>query len=127
MKVTNITLMENEAILLGNLGAFSLAKGKPTQLRVYASKDVMIKKLRSDRINAFLAQNRLTKELKPVSSRFITFRDYDLFEYAMDKDNKRHDVSILGLGWVSLVSKGQVIRVLAPKKCAIKESISKVK
>ena len=46
---------------------------------------------------------------------------------AMENDKKWHDIAIEGLGWLSFVSQGQIIRVLFPKGVSIKESLAKIR
>ena len=64
---------------------------------------------------------------RPVSERLVSFLDYDMFEYAMENDKKWHDIAIEGLGWLSFIAQGQMIRVRLPKGVALKESIAKIK
>ena len=45
----------------------------------------------------------------------------------MENDGEIHDISIEGLGWISFVAKGQVIRVMFPKGSALKESLGKLR
>ena len=70
-----------------------------------------------------------TNHFDPETQKLIgeNFRDYDFFEYTMENDGKVHDISVEGLGWISFVAKGQVIRVMFPKGSALKESLGKLR
>ncbi len=120
-------LSEDESIVVGSLAAFSLVKGKPTQFRLYCAEGVEYKKIATKNLEKTLSENYVKKTIRPVSERFSTFKDYDLFEYAMENDGKVHDIAVSGLCWVSFVARGQTIRVLLPKGVAVKECLGKIK
>ena len=86
-----------------------------------------IKKLSAEKVWEFIEENHRKRSLRPVSERITSFRDYDFFEYTMEDDNEVHDIAIEGLGWISFVAKGQVIRVMFPKGSALKESLGKLR
>ena len=75
----------------------------------------------------FFESNIEKRALRPVSERYTSFSDFDLFEYVMENDGKRHDISITGLCWISFIAKGQTIQVGLPRGTALKESLGKIK
>lgn len=121
------SFIEGETIMLGSLAAFSLIKGKPTNVKIYAGEMVELKKVLTKNLETALADNTNRKIVRPVSDRFTAFTDYDLFEYAMENDGQVHDIAVSGLGWISFVAKGQIIRVLLPKGVAVKECLGKIR
>ena len=121
------TLMKGDALVAGSLAYFELFSGKPTAIKFYCAEGVEIKKISSEKVNDFLEENNRKRYLRPVSERIDNFRDYDFFEYTMENDGKVHDISVEGLGWISFVAKGQVIRVMFPKGSALKESLGKLR
>lgn len=121
------TLLKGDALALGSLAYFELCSGKATAIKLYCAEGVEIKKLPAEKVEDFLAENNRKRLLRPVSERINNFRDYDLFEYAMENDGEIHDISIQGLGWISFPAKGQVIRVMFPKGAALKESLAKLR
>lgn len=121
------SMLEGETIMLGSLAAFSLVKGKPTTFKVYTSEMVELKKVFTKNLETALAENSAKKLVRPVSDRFTAFTDYDLFEYVMENDGQVHDIAVSGLGWISFVAKGQIIRVLLPKGVAVKECLGKIR
>lgn len=121
------TLLKGDALALGSLAYFELCSGKATAIKLYCAEGVEIKKLPAEKVEDFLAENNRKRLLRPVSERINNFRDYDLFEYAMENDGEIHDISIRGLGWISFPAKGQVIRVMFPKGAALKESLAKLR
>ena len=118
---------DGTAICVGNLACLYVIKGHHTSIRVFTAEKVEIKTVANEKVEDFMANNLKKKTLKPVSERYRTFRDYDMFEYDLEDDDLRHDISIEGLCWFSMRGKGQTIRVLLPKGSAVKESLSKIR
>ena len=118
---------DGSAIVVGNLACMYVIKGHHTSIRVFTGEKVEIKVVDNDKVDDFLNMNLKKKVLKPVSERYTSFRDYDMFEYDLENDDLRHDISIEGLCWFSMRGKGQTIRVLLPKGVAVKESLSKIR
>lgn len=127
IKVTKRILKTGDALMIGSLAYFSIEKSKPTTFRFYSAEGVEVKKTSAKRVNELIIKNMKSKLVKPVSKRINSYIDYDLFEYKMDNDEKKHDISISGLGWLNFTARGQIIRILVPKGCAIKETFGKVK
>lgn len=127
IKTTARILSPGETLLVGSLASFELISGKPTTLKLYAAEMVESKKVLAKKARETMTENYDKKFLRPVSSRFTAFTDYDLFDYTMEKDGKVHDIGIAGLCWVSFVAKGQVIRVMFPKGAALKEYLGKLR
>ncbi len=121
------TLAKGDALAAGSLGYFELFSGKPTAIKFYCAEGVEIKKLAADKVSEFIEENNRKRSLRPVSERITSFRDYDFFEYTMENDGQVHDISVEGLGWISFVAKGQIIRVMFPKGAALKESLAKLR
>lgn len=120
------SLAIGESLMIGSLAAFSLVKGKPTSVKLYCSEAVECRKVLTKNLETALADNSVRKSVRPVSDRYTTFTDYDLFEYVMENDGKIHDIAVSGLGWISFVAKGQIVRVLLPKGVAVKECLGKI-
>ncbi|MDD2208907.1 MAG: hypothetical protein PHI75_02220 [Bacilli bacterium] len=127
IKTTTRILSPGETLLIGSLASFELISGKPTTFKLYTAEMVESKKVLSKKARETMMENYDKKFLRPVSSRFNTFTDYDLFDYTMEKDGKVHDIGIAGLCWASFVAKGQVIRVMFPKGAALKEYLGKLR
>ena len=116
-----------ESIVLGGLAAYSVVKGRPSKYSIFVSEKVDVKKIKYENLDAFLLKNNDTKANKPTSKRFMSFHDYEVFEYAMERDGLLHDIAVEGLGWISFKGEGQTIRITIPKGVAIKETLAKVK
>ena len=127
VKCTTRTLSAGEALVVGSLAAFEVIKGKTTNYRFYAAEGVETKKVQNKKLDDFINENNIRRSVRPVSERLVSFLDYDMFEYAMENDKKWHDIAIEGLGWLSFIANGQMIRIRLPKGVALKESLAKIR
>ena len=127
IKVSVHNMAPGDALMVGSLAAFEVVKGKATSYRFYAAEGVETRKVSSKRLDDAIKENNIRRSVRPVSERLVNFHDYDMFEYAMENDKKWHDIAIEGLGWLSFVALGQIIRIRLPKEVAIKESLAKIR
>ncbi len=127
VKIVNRLLNAGEALVVGSLAAFEIIKGKAANYRFYCAEAVETKKVQNKKLDDFINENNIRRSVRPVSERLISFLDYDMFEFDMENDKKWHDISIEGLGWLSFIAQGQMIRVRLPKGIALKESLAKIR
>ena len=127
IKIDNKKLKGGETLLIGSIAYFDIIKGNETVYKWYSAEGVQTKKVNDKKLNEVFKRNLDKKELLPNSDRLTSYKEFDLFEYDMEDDKKMHDIGISGIGWISFVAEGQVIRVLCPKGTAIKECLSKIK
>ena len=126
IKMTQRTMSAGDALMVGSLAAFEVIKGKTTNYRFYAAEGVETRKVQSKKLDDYINENNIRRFARPVSERLVSFLDYDMFEYAMENDKKWHDIAIEGLGWLSFIAQGQMIRIRLPKGVALKESLAKI-
>lgn len=126
LKVSTITLKPGESILIGGLSIFSLIEGLPTTFKLFTAENVENKKVLTSKADSIFKENYHKRLIRPVSDLLCDFKDFDVFQYEMDNDDKWHDIAVEGLGWFSFVAKGQTIRISIPKKAALKESLSRI-
>ena len=127
VKVVQRSMIPGDALMIGSIASYEIIKGKPNNYRFYSAEGVETKKVSSKRLDETINENNVRRFLRPVSERLVSFLDYDLFEYAMENDKKWHDIAIEGLGWLSFIAQGQIIRVRLPKGVAVKESQAKIR
>ena len=127
IKVTQKNMAPGDALMVGSLAAFEVLKGKATNYKFYAAEAVETRKVSIKKLDDEIKENNVRRSIRPVSERLVSFLDYDMFEYAMENDKKWHDIAIEGLGWLSFVAQGQIIRIRLPKGVAIKESLAKIR
>ena len=127
LKVAQKNMGPGDALMVGSLAAFEVLKGKQTNYKFYAAEGVETRKVSIKKLDDEINENNVRRSIRPVSERLVSFLDYDMFEYAMENDKKWHDIAIEGLGWLSFVAQGQIIRIRLPKGVAIKESLAKIR
>ena len=127
VKVVQRSMAPGEALMIGSIASFEVIKGKTTNYRFYSAEGIETKKVSIKKLDETINENNVRRFLRPVSERLVSFLDYDLFEYGMENDKKWHDIAIEGLGWLSFVAQGQIIRVRLPKGVAVKESQAKIR
>lgn len=127
VKMTRFIIGDGTTIMVGGLAMLSVLQGHHTSYRVFAAEGVEFRTIPNDKVDSALSKVIKNHSLKPVSKRFVTFEDFDLFEYDLENDDLRHDISIEGLCWFSMRGKGQTVRVMIPKGSALKECLSKVR
>ena len=127
LKMTQKLMGPGDALMVGSLAAFEVLKGKPANYRFYAAEAVETRKVSLKKLDDEINENNVRRSVRPVSERLVSFLDYDMFEFAMENDKKWHDIAIEGLGWLSFVAQGQIVRIRFPKGVAIKESLAKIR
>ena len=127
LKMTIRSLSAGDALMVGSLASFEIIKGKPATYRFFSAEGVETRKVSLKKLDDAINENNIRRSVRPVSERLVSFLDYDMFEFAMENDKKWHDIAIEGLGWLSFVSVGQMIRVRMPKGVSIKESLAKIR
>ena len=127
LKMTQKLMGPGDALMVGSLAAFEVLKGKPANYRFYAAEAVETRKVSLKKLDDEINENNVRRSVRPVSERLVSFLDYDMFEFAMENDKKWHDIAIEGLGWLSFMAQGQIVRVRFPKGVAIKESLAKIR
>ena len=127
IKISTRGMTPGDALMVGSLAAFEVIKGKTTNYRIFTAEGVETRKVSVKKLDDYIKENNMRRSVRPVSERLVSFHDYDMFEYAMENDKKWHDIAIEGLGWLSFIAQGQIIRVRLPKGVAIKESLAKIR
>ena len=127
LKVTQKSMSPGDALMIGSVAAFEILKGKSNTYKLYTAEAVETRKVSIKKLDDEINDNNVRRSIRPVSDRLVSFLDYDMFEYAMENDKKWHDIAIEGVGWLSFVAQGQIIRVRLPKGVALKESLAKVR
>ena len=127
IKISLRAMGPGDALMVGSLAAFEVISGKVTNYRFYAAEAVETRKVSLKKLDDYIKENNIRRTVRPVSERLVSFHDYDMFEYSMENDKKWHDIGIEGLGWLSFVAQGQIIRVRLPKGVSVKEGLAKIR
>ena len=127
IKMIQRSMVPGDALMVGSIAAFEVIKGKASNYRFYSAEAVETRKVSLKKLDEYINENNARRSVRPVSERLVSFLDYDMFEYAMENDKKWHDIAIEGLGWLSFIAQGQIVRVRLPKGVAIRESLAKIR
>ena len=63
---------------------------------------------------------------KPYSKDFTTLSDFEVFDIALDNDDRMVDITIFGLGFFTIQQKGQILRLYVPKGVSLGVYDSKI-
>lgn len=126
LKTTLVSLNVDDSIVLGNLAAFALYKGKQTNCKLYTAEAVETKKMVVKKLDDYFEMNYKKRVLRPVADYLSSFKSYDIFQLDVPNDGKSYDISICGLGWLNFIAKGQTFRVVLPKGSSLRLHPAKV-
>lgn len=125
VKARSTRLISSSGLCLGGLAMIELIDGPLTSLNVFIDERIQLKKITGKELpNKFI--NLISrKKIKPRIELIQSMNDIDVYEITLaDKGNK--DISILGLGWISLKAKGQTLRVYVPNHVSVTSGKSKI-
>lgn len=125
VKPRTFQLNSGQSLIIGGIARFDFVKGPRTGFSLYLANPVAVTRSKIERADHTLESLIKAKTVKPISKVVQSIKDLEAFELII-KDDKRVDVGITGLGWMTFKSKGQVLRVLAPKGVRIYTDSAKI-
>jgi len=125
VKPRTFQLNAGQSLIIGGIARFDFVKGPRTGFSLYLANPVAVTRSKIERADHTLESLIKVKTVKPVSKIVQSIKDLEAFEVII-KDDKRVDVGITGLGWMTFKSHGQVLRVLAPKGVRIYTEPAKI-
>lgn len=125
VKPRTFQLNSGQSLIIGGIARFDFVKGPRTGFTLYLANPVIVTRTRIERADHTLESLIKVKTVKPISKVVQSIKDLEAFEVVI-KDEKRIDVGITGLGWMTFNSNGQVLRVLAPKGVRIYTEAAKI-
>ena len=122
-----VTISEGHSLLIGGLAVVELEKGPKTPVICYFHDNVQLRKNHIRNIESkFVALNK-KKALKPSLEKIKSTKDMEVFEIEMqDGDGKYRDIGISGLGWITMPSMNQKLRIYLPKGVSLYTSRPKI-
>ncbi|MCQ2742973.1 MAG: hypothetical protein MJ239_06780 [Bacilli bacterium] len=120
-----LTLSAGESLFIGGIGRIDLIKGKPTPITAYFSREVGLKKCRSN-VDTNFIKGIANKSFYPIAPGITDLVDFDAFDVVID-EKKERDIGIEGLGWITFKGAKQTFRVYVPKGTSIFSSRAKIK
>jgi len=125
VKPRTFQLNAGQSLIIGGIARFDFVKGPRTGFSLYLANPVGVTRSKIERADHTMESLIKVKTVKPVSKIVQNIKDLEAFEVII-KDDKRVDVGITGLGWVTFKSNGQVLRVLVPKGVRIYTEPAKI-
>lgn len=122
-----ISVNKGHSLFVGGLAVVELVNGPKTDIICYFNKNVELTKNHiRDLETKFIALNK-KKELIPSNSKIKSTKDMEVFEIEMqDGDGKYRDIGIAGLGWISMKSMNQKLKIYIPKGVSLYTSRPKI-
>lgn len=115
------------SLFIGGLAVVELEKGPKTDVICYFHKNVELTKNHIHDIEGKFIKLNKKKELIPSHSKIKSTKDMEVFEIEMqDGDGRYRDIGIAGLGWISMRSMNQTIRIYLPKGVSLYTSRPKI-
>ncbi len=124
IKPRKFTMHINKTIAFGGLAAIQLLSKEKTDVTCYASDSIEIK-LKSIPGDKLIETTIHKGNIKPCSSRFTSFSQYDCYDFQITEEGSR-DIGILGLGWINFTGKNQTFRIFVPKGVYVYTTRAKV-
>ena len=126
VKARNFSLNEGDGLFFeDHLARLDFLAGPRTQVSVYASKKVTVRKRKANGAEETIA--KLLRQFGKENEGKLPFSasDADAFDLKVEEGGFR-DVGIEGLGWVSFEGKGQTFRIYVRKGVALYTSPAKI-
>ena len=129
VEAREISLSEGQSLLIGGLAIIEHLSGNKTSINCYFSENVQLRKNRFHDIEKKFIALSNKGQLKPSLQRIKTTKDMEIFEIEFKSGKKPvyRDLGFAGLGWVSIKTTNQKIRVYVPKGISIYTSRPKVR
>jgi ribosome biogenesis GTPase YqeH len=113
IKPITFQLNDKQSIFIGGVSRFDFVEGKKTGFTFYASSNVELHRTKLEKADAIFEKLISTGKIKPVSAALKGPQDFVRHEMNLPND-KKVDIVISGLAWISVKGTGQKVSVLAP-------------
>lgn len=127
IEMREISIRKGNSLFVGGLAVVELVDGPKTPIRCYFHQNVELNKNHFSHTEAkFISLNKAGK-LIPSLSKITSTKDMDVFEIKMqDGNGKYRDIGISGLGWISIESMNQTLKIYLPKGVSLYTSRPKI-
>ena len=127
VKAREVMLSPGFCFYIGGFAFIQMVEGPRTTFQCYFHDKLnlhhthIVRKSPDERFVSQVVKGILTPSLPSIK----TVKDLDVYEIKVTESHQR-DIGILGLGWVSFIAKGQVLRIYVPKGVSIYHSRPKI-
>lgn len=113
VKARNYQLEAQQTLFFGGLMAFNFIEGEPTAFNCFVNNSIKIHRTKLERSEE-LYDNHLEDDLLvPRATNVKLYQDFKEHQFVIEKDDKV-DIVISGLGWITFIGNGQLIKILVP-------------
>ena len=128
VKPVETSLHKGQSLFIGGLAVIELLDGENCDIICYFHENVQLHKNHVRNVEEKFVKLIEDGELVPSLSKIKSISDMEAFDVLMGNTNGSYrDIGFSGLGWVSLKSKGQKLRIYVPKGVSIYTSRPKVR
>lgn len=113
------------SLFIGTIARFDFLKGKTTNVYMYFSRKVDIKRISTHRVDEIFVKQLKKKKYIPSSKNLNSLTDFNTYEINISEKEGR-DIGIQGLGWISFMGNSQTIRVSVPKGVGVYSCRAKI-
>lgn len=122
-----VTITEGHSLFIGGLAVVELEKGPKTPIICYFHENVQLRKNHIRNVEEKFVYLNNKKALTPSLEKIKSTKDMEVYQIDMQDDNGKHrDIGISGLGWITMPSMNQKLRIYLPKGVSLYTSRPKI-
>ena len=122
-----VTISEGHSLFIGGLAVVELEKGPKTPVICYFHENVQLRKNHLRNIEEKFVYLNNRKALTPSLEKIKSIKDMEVYQIEMqDDDGKYRDIGISGLGWITMPSMNQKLKIYLPKGVSLYTSRPKI-
>ncbi len=114
IKPITFQLNKGQSILIGGLGKVNILEGEKSGYTCYFSEQIDLHRTKenvsNEKFNSLIKQN----QIKPITNAVIGVENLVTFNFVLP--NKKVDIVIVGVGFISVFGKGQKVSIQVPQK-----------
>lgn len=125
IKARNYQLEAQQTLYIGGLAFFNYVKGDKGNFNCFFNNNLNIHRTKYEN-HAVLYDDHLDDDtLVPKANNVAKYEDFVIHNFKIENNNKKIDIYISGLGWITFIAQGQEIAVGVPKhvKVGIREAL----
>lgn len=123
-----MTISEGHSLFIGGLGIIEVIEGNRATFTCYFHDNVQLRKSHIEDVEHKFIKLNSRGQLNPSLARIKSTKDMEIFDITFkNKKEVMRDIGFAGLGWVTINSTNQKLRIYVPKGVAIYTSRPKVR
>lgn len=119
VKARNYQLEPSQTLYIGGLAFFNFVSGTKTGFNCFFSNQLNIHRTKYEKHQELYNDHLDDDVLVPKANNIKQYEDFVLHEFKLANDNKKVDIYINGLGWITFIAQGQEISVGVPPRVKV--------